>query len=207
MNGELPKGDNSRDTLEQFIAVVVPQLEAIRSQFEAFCNGEGEPDALDEIRRITHRIKGEGAMAGFAGFSHIAAFQEELIDQLGNSYPPDTDAVNIVWRMLVGLETFTCESLDDDVDETIGLNETIKAYRRYMRLPEEEDAIEIEKLLHDQLPHKYSRERYKLCSRSDSRREFRQEVADHLQIVLTFCSTGKNSTRVISSRFAVPFIL
>ena len=133
------------ETLETFRNATAPQLQTMDSNFRAYCENS-EQQQLADVRSATHRLKGEASMIGLSDFAHVAAYQEELIEELQQHPDTESDLIGIIGRSIEALEHYV-EHLLDEGDEQQRLFESVVEYRRFRELPEDQDDAEIERLL------------------------------------------------------------
>ena len=123
-------------------------------------------------------------MIGLADFSHVAAFQEEMLEEAHAKGKKHSKPSKVVWKTLVALEKFADCVLNDKKDEQAPLIDAIKAYRRYKKLPASGDEEEIDRLI-------FAKEEKKASASATAQQvdtvlleAYRQEAADHLQVIL-----------------------
>ena len=172
-----------KDITQQFISEVLPQLAIVRQELERFAE-TADRQLLTNARRVTHRMKGEASVVGFAGFSHVAFLQEELLDEAVSTEASETHLSAVV-EVLESLEAFASAATEADAVNL--LRPAIVAYRRFRDLPEAEDEAEIRKLLSgddsDEQPEEVTRSQSSGLDQS-LLASYRHEVSDHMQVVL-----------------------
>ena len=175
------KRDISPQTLDLFLGQAKEQLLAIRRDWQVYASQPTDRSPLEAARRGTHQIKGEASMIGLSDFSHIAAFQEELIDELIDGEDNDRLA-DVIGNTLRALELFT-DRLQTPEDERAPLADALVAYRRYRQHPEASDQEQLHQLI-------YSSETPTSVSPSPSGVDgammsaYRVDATDHLQVIL-----------------------
>ena len=189
----------ARNMLVRFAEETKPHLEAIRAGFRAFCDDSSQAERATETVRLTHRVKGDASMIGLSAFSHVAFFLEEILQQLAEQGESNEHAVWAVGELTSSLERFLDEMLDDSLTARHALVGGLKAYRRYRWYPEDEDQAEIQRLLlSEDQDHGPVRDRSNETAPGESTDDlpldsaqldaFREEVAEHLQVVVDLLS-------------------
>jgi chemosensory pili system protein ChpA (sensor histidine kinase/response regulator) len=137
-----------RDDILGLCGEIRQNLPAIDRGIQAFAEDPSRVDDLFEAYRLTHTIKGAASMVGLAALSHIAHYQEEVLEQLAGGEAGLSDDARALLGTTAALIGRYADGLEaGDVDGPALLSEAVRAYRRFRALPEHEDPAAIEQVL------------------------------------------------------------
>ncbi len=127
------------EVIERFVEDATTQVQSIHAQVQRYHEDRARTDALEEARRLTHRVKGEASMIGLADFSQLAHYQEQLLEQAAGDESELREALlPLVATLNTSLQRYL-EDLCSDRDEQLPLREAFLTYRRFIDLPASDD--------------------------------------------------------------------
>lgn len=133
------------EVVERFVEEATAQVVSIRSQIDRYFGDRDQLEALEEARRLTHRVKGEASMIGLADFSQLAHYQEQLLEQaVGDSSELRDAVLPLVLTLNTSLHDYL-SALPNGAGSS-SLRDALVAYRRFLDLPADEDEVEWQRL-------------------------------------------------------------
>lgn len=110
-------------------------------------------DALEEIHRLFHSIKGAASMVGLAPLSHMAYYGEEAVERIGaGQLPLDRPTTDVLRQTTELIARYLDELVADRLQARPLLAQTVVLYRRLRGLPESGDETELVQLMPDEEP-------------------------------------------------------
>lgn len=111
---------------------------------------QGQPNALEEARRLVHTLKGASAMIGLPALAHVCLLMEESLQQCNtSSVQPADPRPGQLWQALQAIEQFSDGLVSGDRRHA-ELESAIKLLRRVRREPESGDGEAIRQILTSQ---------------------------------------------------------
>ena len=138
----------SREILLQFIEEARAHLPGMRRAVETALEDPTRLDALEEIHRQTHSIKGAAAMVGLSPLGHIAFYAEEAIEKIGlGDLSLDAASGSVLRETIEIIEQYLDGVASNTLQARTLLARAIGLFRRLQGLPEAGDAGELHRLL------------------------------------------------------------
>jgi len=135
------------EIIQGYIEEVTAYIPSLIQGLESF-RKSADAKALEETHRLVHTVKGASAMVGIYGLSHIACQMEDTLDDIIEEKIPFTDeAFRIMSRTVGYFQTYCTDFINKGVNSHAMIRETVPAFRRIRKLPEQEDAAILQKIL------------------------------------------------------------
>ncbi len=129
------------EEVKTYIPSLIQGIDTLRKTPEQY-------QALEEIHRLVHTIKGASSMVGIYGLSHIAYQMEEAISEiLSGAIPLDHQTLDVMRFTVDQFQKYCDDLVSKGVNARTMLTETALAFRRLKSLPPEEDASSLAQIL------------------------------------------------------------
>jgi chemosensory pili system protein ChpA (sensor histidine kinase/response regulator) len=134
--------------IQEFMEEVKSYIAPLTKGIETLIQSPDKKDALEEIHRLTHIVKGASSMIGLNGLSHMASQMEKMVeDALAGKFTITHDALQLMQTTVDHFNSYASELFQGSVDITGLLTETVFKYRRLRGLPQEDDQEMLRPLL------------------------------------------------------------
>lgn len=147
---EADLGDDNEEIREIFAEEAAEVFETLSSNLAAFQEGDRNSDAVTEIRRAFHTLKGSGRMVNATAVGELAWAVEELLnrvldDSVALNEPVRLIVARVVQRLPALVEEFSNhqQRQHDDVDQLVAAAHAL-AEGRDASVPEEPAAAKVE---------------------------------------------------------------
>jgi chemosensory pili system protein ChpA (sensor histidine kinase/response regulator) len=139
---------SSDEIIQGYIEEVKTYIPSLIQGLETLRETPDHSEAIEEIYRLVHTIKGASAMVGIHGLSHIACQMEDTLDDIMTGKIVFTDdAFQIMSRTVDHFQKYCTDFFEKGVNAGELLKETVLSFRRLRGLPSDEDSEALNSLL------------------------------------------------------------
>jgi chemosensory pili system protein ChpA (sensor histidine kinase/response regulator) len=143
-----------RDLLTGLLGDVRARVSDIVNHIDTFRRDGARVDSLAEARRLAHQLKGDTSLAGMSSISHVAFFQETILETIIDAWDRRDEGLQVLNTLisameavLASAESFLASGTAHHENERAAIAYAAVAHRRFCRLSECDDEQEIAKLL------------------------------------------------------------
>ena len=137
-----------------FITEVKGYLPLILEGIKVYNRDSNQVNDIEEAFRYVHTIKGASSMVGLPNLSHIAHFNELILEDVKDGkLILDDDATALLHKSITCIEQYIDDMLNDRLQEEHLLRDVIRIHHTIMALPGAEDDEVVESILNDLLTH------------------------------------------------------
>ncbi|MGC2397597.1 MAG: Hpt domain-containing protein, partial [Rhodomicrobium sp.] len=119
------------DLLSDFLSETSDHIDGIATYLVLFEQNPSDSDAVTQIFRLVHTIKGTSGFLGLSGLQDVAHAAETLIDTLRDGAPPTSVAVSLLLESLDRIKRLlsrVAELGEEPADDHSDIISRIKAY-------------------------------------------------------------------------------
>ncbi len=136
------------EVLRGFVEEARGYLPRIREAVDRVEADTSDLEALEEIHRLCHSIKGAASMVGLSSLGHMAFFLEEISEEIGAAQVEvDRDLLQAIRVSLDEIEGYLSDTSKGTLEERARLSVVVRAFRRYRGADEAGDEEAIATLL------------------------------------------------------------
>ena len=113
----MPMSSNG-EIIQDFIAELKNYIPTMVQNIDCLKKDPDQKDALEELHRLVHTIKGASSLVGITGLSQIAFRMEETLDEIMVGTLSFTDELFTVMSQTVAkFETYSTELIESEIDQ------------------------------------------------------------------------------------------
>jgi len=136
----MPMSSNG-EIIQDFIAELKNYIPTMVQNIDCLKKDPDQKDALEELHRLVHTIKGASSLLGITGLSQLAFRMEETLDEIMAGTLSFTENLFTEMSQTVDkFETYSTELIEGEIDQQSLLERTTTAFRSIRNLSSDGDS-------------------------------------------------------------------